>query len=278
MPDIIYNFTDCTEATISTPTTNLEFLSDINNTNTSGKDYTNIECYRLTYSLNCCEDNVLDLPVPYDINFNIINCQSVTVLGTPAVIYTFEITGINGNFINNIQYELVGNPLTNLVFTVVNNVARVDILSPVNITVPEYDMKITTNKGFEYDINFNITQIITQICVSSTYSYTILNRVYPDLPNNVVIDLNNELDLLELYQTNPLLSGVYNIQIDEITSNSMNASIFNYYFIDCGEIKCKVVNELAICTETNVFNFYDALNYSNECQDSLLYSDICDIY
>ena len=83
MPDIIYNFTDCTEATISTPTTNLEFLSDINNTNTSGKDYTNIECYRLTYSLNCCEDNVLDLPVPYDINFNIINCQSVTVLGTP---------------------------------------------------------------------------------------------------------------------------------------------------------------------------------------------------
>ena len=107
MPDIIYNFTDCTEATISTPTTNLEFLSDINNTNTSGKDYTNIECYRLTYSLNCCEDNVLDLPVPYDINFNIINCQSVTVLGTPAVIYTFEITGINGNFINNIQYELV---------------------------------------------------------------------------------------------------------------------------------------------------------------------------
>ena len=141
-------------------------------------------------------------------------------------------------------------------------------------------MEITHLDGFVYKIELSFR--LEQPGGCNIIKYIIKNVTYPTFDNRLEFNLT-QLNLLPLISSDDtILTGVYEIIICRqylsnpltITSLSTNC-VQNNYFIDCG-ITCDLINKLIQCKDTNIFTFYDALIYANDCNTS--YEDMCALY
>lgn len=87
-----------------------------------------------------------------------------------------------------------------------------------------------------------------------------------------------QLSVNSLYDSTTMLPGTYEIIFCEVNQDTTSTCIQNHIFIDCGTLKCQVVNKWVLCVDSNIMDFYNALLYSNDCTSSVSYSEICALY
>ena len=87
-----------------------------------------------------------------------------------------------------------------------------------------------------------------------------------------------QLSVNSLYGSTTMLPGTYEIIFCEVNQDTTSTCIQNHTFIDCGTLKCQVVNKWVLCVDSNIMDFYNALLYSNDCTSSVSYSEICALY
>lgn len=308
MADLIYNYSSCSNVTITTPTTNKEFLKYINGTII--KNSVNIRKYTIDYGINCCSSTKIDLPVRYQFTNSNLNCQAVgsqrrytlSLLGINSLfVKTFRISYNNVNFVtsifngisNGISYDLFYN-------TIDVSIPSATAGNPQNTQVYTHYLELTTIDDFIYKIKVSFT--LTQPGLCNISNVNIVSVIYPSLPDNVYIFPNsvvlpliaNSLSLNQLIygidtsipivtpNDRLLKSGVYQVIICELyltnpllLTSQASSCVQNSLWLDCG-IKCDLINKLINCKDSDIFNYFDALNYSNECETS--YEDKCAMY
>jgi hypothetical protein len=270
--------TACTGIVITTPTSGKTYLQYISGLLT--KDFSAIKSYQLKFSSNCCPNTELILPVRYQLSLDLgspLNC----LIGSTNVSFDIALNGIIKNLIDptSISYSIDG-------ITYVNSTLTTSATPTVNVSVPipgsvpvtyTIYVKFKNLDGFEYltSDDFTWSNALDFCDISEADNHI---TVYPTLPTNVVINGSGQLDfdLLLGLTTGTVLSGVYQVIICEETLTSLSC-IQNFYFIDCG-LKCSVISKLAACKDSDILFFYDALTYSNDCQDSISYTETCAMY
>jgi hypothetical protein len=276
---INYNTTDCENAVITTPVQNNQYIDYVKSLPTP-YPVSNIRHYSIEYSINCCTPQTVLLPVRYVFQVSISNCLYDTLNNT--LTYSLDITGINNSFVSqtHVNYNNGGyNPITKTAIPngfkitfVEQNVPTPNINNPI-FTTHTLQIKITHVDGFIYTLNTTITMPFNYCPMTST----LVSVNYPPLPSNIVItDLtNDELSLNSLFNKPILEAGVYNIIICEVRNNSTNC-LQRSYFVECS-IRCDIIDKLVQCRNSDIFNYYDALKYSNECEN-ITYEDKCALY
>jgi hypothetical protein len=271
--------TACTDIEINTPTAGKTYLQYISGLIT--KDFSAIKSYQIKYSSNCCPNIELVLPVRYALNLDqaspLLNC----VVGSSTVSFDIVINGINKNLIdpssllysiNNITYT--STILTSSTTPTVNVSVPIPSIFPTTYTIY---IKFKNLDGFEYIVaeDFEWSNPLNLCDINEPDNFVV---TYPALPSNVVIDGSGNLDfdLLLGSTTGAVSSGVYQVIICEETLTSLSC-IQNFYFVDCG-LKCSVIAKLAECKDSDILFFYDALTYSNDCQDSVSYTEVCAMF
>lgn len=296
MEELLFNIISCEEATITTPNVadDLDLISEMQESPQIGS--THRRKYIITISKNCCVGEDINVPVFYNFASAFTTCS--LVVGTPnTYTFGFSLSGINPLFIsslrmskdNELNYQslsytnLSGN--TGIGYTLVYNSADVLIPNagydnPPNTEDYTYFLEITHLDGFVYTIE--LTFRLEQPGGCELISHSIVDVTYPEFDDRLEFD-DEELNLIPLISTDSvILTGVYEIIICRqyvsnpltITSLSTNC-VQNNYFIDCG-ITCDLINKLIQCKDTNIFTFYDALIYANDCNTS--YEDMCALY
>jgi hypothetical protein len=266
--------TACTDIKINTPTAGKTYLQYISGLIT--KNFSAIKSYQIKYSSNCCPNTELVLPVQYQLELGIDSCFSGS-----SIFLEMSISGINKNLIDplSISYSIDGINYTSTILTsstspIVNVTVPIPGVTPTTYTIY---IKFKNLDGFEYIISDEFTWSnpldYCDIIEADTHV-----TVYPSLPANVVIDGSGNLDfdLLLGSTTGAVSSGVYQVIICEETLTSLSC-IQNFYFVDCG-LKCSVIAKLAECKDSDILFFYDALTYSNDCQDSVSYTEVCAMF
>jgi hypothetical protein len=271
------NLTDCDAITFNTPTTDFQFIEYI--TGSVVKDFSNVDKYTITYSNNCCSPGVTTNVAP---RYQFVLSEAC-VFGTPTVgfdAYAIQVDGINGNLVQSITLLNDGVPASGWSYTVVGDVLSVnDVQISGAYAVPVvYIMTITTLSGFVYVINFTITK--AGVACDGVLATTSI--VYPTLPANVLEVVtalpNEELSFNTLISSVTISPGVYEIIFCEVNEDLSSTCIQNYIFIDCGTLKCQVVNKWVLCIDSNIMDFYNALNWGNACTDTLTYLEMCALY
>lgn len=87
-----------------------------------------------------------------------------------------------------------------------------------------------------------------------------------------------ELDFNILIGQTTVSPGTYQVIICEVLYNATSTCIQNHIFIDCGSLKCQVVNKWIQCIDSNIMDFYNALTWSNDCTTTITYEEICALY
>lgn len=185
------NTDDCDAITFDTPTTGLQFIDYI--LGTVVKDLSDVEKYTITHSNNCCSPGVnTDIAPPYQLTAAIIACVSGTAPISPpggpppSGEYTFELTGINADLIQSLEYlgGAVANIFIPATYTVIPNGAiRLDVWIEDSDPSEVISFRITTTAGFVYVIEATVTQSGGSSCDGTV---TNVNIIYPDLPDNIV--------------------------------------------------------------------------------------------
>jgi len=267
------NTDDCTSVTFNTPTTNLQFIEYI--TGDVVRDYTNVDKYTITYSNNCCTGTPIDIRPLYDFVPTIDSCA----IGTN--IYTIELAGIHGDLI---QSFLMGiNPATPVVTAYTNTagVVKFNITLVPGTVLNNITVTLTTISGFEYTIEFLITQDANPLVTCSGVLSDIV-VTYPDLPTNIdtvpTVLPNVELDFNLLIGQTTITPGTYQIIICEVLYDATSTCVQNHVFIDCGSLKCQVINKWVQCIDSNIMDFYNALTWANDCTDTITYAEFCALY
>jgi hypothetical protein len=269
------NITNCDQVTFNTSTVDLQFIEYV--TGSIVKDFTDVEQYTITYSNNCCDPGITTNIRPlYQFEATITACVSGPVFGVPSGTYTIQLDGINANFVDTFVVNNGGGavswPFVNTAGVLTFNLPQGDATPSVT-----WEITITTNAGFVYIIEFTITQ--TGVSCDGTIGA--LTITYPDLPDNVVevptINPEEELSLNDLIGEDPIPSGVYQVIFCEELIDGSNCTQ-NHVFIDCGELKCQVVNKLVDCIDSNIMDYYNALVWGNDCTESVTYAEFCALY
>lgn len=267
------NTDDCTSVTFNTPTTNLQFIDYI--TGDVARDFTNVDKYTITYSNNCCTGTPINIRPLYDFVPTIDSCN----VGTN--VYTIELAGIHGDLI---QSFLMGiNPATPSVtsYTNVSGVVKFDITLVPGTVSNNITVILTTISGFEYTIEFLITQNANPL-LTCTGVLSAIDITYPDLPDNVeevpTILLTAELDFNLLIGQTTITPGTYQIIMCEVLYDGTSTCIQNHVFIDCGTLKCQVINKWVQCIDSNIMDFYNALTWANDCTTTITYAEFCALY
>ena len=260
---IEYFVNECVESYVTTPDENYQYLDYI--TQRVETDETNVRHYSLNYSVNCCKENTLLIAPKYDFTFNVILCNDET-----DVSIEFELVGIRSSFITGLQFN--GSSIS---YQSTSNGIKFLLLNLDQLPQNSFVLTLTHIDGFVYTFTFDYGNLPID-CTFDPSSFLIIT--YPLLPENVVLidDVNEtRLSLNSLFNETLLLSGVYNISIMRRLNNGSN-TIHRSYFIDCG-LECQVINKLIECRTSDIFNFYDALRYSNNCIN-VTYEDKCALY
>jgi len=87
-----------------------------------------------------------------------------------------------------------------------------------------------------------------------------------------------ELSLNSLLVKTTLSAGTYEVIFCEVLQNATSTCIQNHIFIDCGPLKCEVVNKLVLCVDSNIMDIYNALSWGNSCTDTVTYTEFCALY
>lgn len=88
----------------------------------------------------------------------------------------------------------------------------------------------------------------------------------------------NELSFNSLIGSTTVLPGTYQIIFCEVLQDTTSTCIQNHVFIDCGTLRCQVVNKLVTCVDSNIMDFYNALVWGNDCTDTITYAEFCALY
>lgn len=271
------NTTDCDAITFNTSTTGLQFIEYI--TGSVVKDFTNVDKYTITYSNNCCTPGVsVDIAPRYQFELS-----ESCVFGTPTAgfdAYAIQVDGINGDLVQSITLLNDGVPASGWSYSVVAGVLSIDNvqISGAYALPVVYIMTITTLSGFVYVINFTITKS----GVNCDGVLTLDSIVYPSLPSNVVEAgnglANEELEFFTLIGVTTVLPGIYQVIFCETNQDTTSTCIQNHIFIDCGTLKCQVINKWVQCIDSNIMDFYNALVWANDCTETITYSEFCALY
>ena len=105
-----------------------------------------------------------------------------------------------------------------------------------------------------------------------------IDRVTIPMIGGTDIIFDTQLDVNILYDQVDMTSGVYQIIICEHLVDGTINCVQNHAFIDCGTLKCKSVNKLIQCIDSNVMDFYNGLVWSNDCTEHVTYIELCAIY
>jgi hypothetical protein len=271
------NLDNCEAVTFNTSTAGLQYIEYI--TGGAVKDFSNVSKYTITYSNNCCSPGIsTDIRPLYQFTAEITACVSGPVFGVPSGTYTIEIGGINANLVQTFTVSANGGPSAAWPFGTSGGVLTTNL--PQGDAVPSIDwlITITTTAGFVYILEFTITQV----AVSCDGTIGALTITYPDLPSNIVevptINPEEELSLNELMGVDIINPGVYQVIFCETLYTGTATCIQNHVFIDCGSLKCQVVNKLVLCIDSNVMDYYNALTWANDCTDSVTYTELCALY
>lgn len=293
--DLVFNFTDCMNINIETPN-ELDDLDLIVEMQESPQlNSTHIQKYTVEISKNCCPDIIIKAPVFYNFTHAATTC-------TPGsnYVYGFNLLGINPLFVNslrirkdnelNFQTALFGSVSgnTGITYTVSYPFAEVAIANavfgnPRNTEDYTFYLEINHIDGFVYivEVTFRLEQPGNCNMISSS----IVDIIYPEIDDRIEFDTPTTINLLPLFSYDTTaLSGIYRVIICRqylsnpltIMSQSTNC-VQNVYFVDC-YLKCKVVNKVINCKDTNVNMLYDGLTWSNDplCYSS--YEALCDTY
>lgn len=279
MADLIFNnvTTACTGISVSTPTVNRRYLEYISGLLT--KDFSAVKSYQIKFSSNCCPDTNIILPVRYVLSLDQgfpLNC----LIGSSTLSFDININGIDKSIIDptTVSYSIDGIIYTSTTLTSSTNpVVNVTVPLPVVPTTYTIYIKFKNIHGFEYIVeeDFEWSDPMDLCSINEPDNVVV---TYPTLPTNVVINGSGQLDLDLLFgfTTGAVTTGVYQVIICE-ESITATTCIQNFYFIDCG-LKCSVIAKLAACKDSDILFFYDALTYSNECQDAISYSEACSLF
>ncbi len=294
MEELEFNVIDCENATITTPTeTDGGLIEEMQESPQTGS--TNYRRYSIEISKNCCDETEILVPVFYNFTTNHTTCAldveeetytyGFNILGmNPLFISSLQISYDNGVTFSNLTYtNVTGN--TGFAYTLVYDVADVTISSatfpdPPNTQNYNYILRIIHVDGFVYELSMRF--VLEQPGGCNLISNQILQINYPEIDERVVFD-NNSIELIPLYEFETSLeTGVYQVIIcrwylsNPLTVTSLSSNcVQNNQFIECNLI-CDLINKLVQCKKTNIFTFYDALRYANECDTS--YEDMCDLY
>lgn len=271
------NTTDCTAITFNTSTTGLQYIQYV--LGTVSRDVINVDKYTLQYKINCCIPGVtIDLAPRYLFTLN-PSC----VFGNPTPgfdSYNIAVGGINGDLVQSIALNVGGVPAQGWHHTVVNSELSINSVQIAGAVTGafNYELIINTNSGFSYIINF----IISKQGVDCDGVFSNVNIIYPILPMNVVqvptVLLNPELDFNTLIGMTTVLPGVYEIIMCEVNQDESSTCIQTHMFIDCGTLRCQVVNKLVDCIDSNIMDYYNALIWGNDCNDTVSYIEMCALY
>lgn len=295
MEELLFNITTCEEANITTPNVadDLDLISEMQESPQIGS--TNIRDYTIEISRNCCVKDTIVVPVFYNFTRTFVTCAYDAINNIYS--YGFNLSGINPLYIsqlrmskdNGVTYSilsftnLTGN--TGIRYNMTYNESDVLINNagagnPPNTADYNFILEITHVSGFVYviEMTFRLEQPGGCFLISSS----ITDITYPEFDERLVFDVDS-LDLLSLFQFETSIeTGVYEVIIcrnyvsNPLTISSLSSNcVQNNYFIDCG-ITCDLVNKLIQCKDTNIFTFYDALVYANDCNTS--YEDMCSLY
>jgi len=186
-------------------------------------------------------------PLPTNVVYNNTGTFATSGVLAPAIGIEFEIVADNIGIIGN----LITIILPGFGVTVETQVAAWNAANPVNTATLTYTL------GAGYTGNVPPTIILSGGI---------------DAP---VID---ELSVNSLYGQTPILPGTYQITFCEVLQDATSTCIQNHIFIDCGTLKCQVVNKLVLCIDSNIMDFYNALVWGNDCTDTITYAEFCAIY
>ena len=128
--------------------------------------------------------------------------------------------------------------------------------------------------------NWNIANPANTATVVYTLGAAYISNTPPTitLSGGVDVPTTDELSVNSLYGQTPMLPGTYQITFCEVLQDTTSTCIQNHIFIDCGTLKCQVVNKLVLCVDSNIMDFYNALIWGNDCTDTITYAEFCAIY
>ena len=271
------NTTNCDAITFNTPTTDLQYIQYV--LGTVAKDVTNVDRYTLQYTINCCmPGTTINLAPRYQFTLS-----PACVFGTPTPgfdSYNITVGGINGDLVQSVALTVGGQPAQGWNHSVTNSVLSINAvqIAGTSIGAFNYILTINTNAGFTYRLAFTITK--AGVNCDGTFGPTIIT--YPDLPDNVVprptVLPNPELGLNELIGMTTVLPGVYQLIMCEVNQDTTSNCIQSHMFIDCGTLRCQVVNKLVMCIDSNIMDYYNALIWGNDCNDVVTYIEMCALY
>lgn len=176
-----FNLDDCTAISFDTPTTGLQYIEYV--LGSVVKDFTNVDKYTITYSINCCSPGVATDIAP---RYQFVLSESC-LFGTPTPgfdSYAIQVDGINGNLVQSIELNVGGVPAAGWNYTVVSDVLSINDVQIAGAAVGafNYELIITTTSGFVYTIDFIITKAGNEC--DGVFSGTTIT--YPSLPSNIV--------------------------------------------------------------------------------------------
>lgn len=267
------NIDNCDLVTFNTPSADLQFIEYI--TGGIAKDFTNVDKYTVTYSNNCCTEVTTDIAPKYDLVPSIAACD----IGSNT--YTIQLDGIHGDLISTFLLGIDPTAPAAIVYTNTAGVVTFDLTLVPGTVTSDITIVITTISGFEYTLTFTVTQNANPL-LTCTGVISNIAVVWPDLPDNIVevptINPEEELSLNELMSVTTILPGTYQVIICEVYYDATSTCIQNHVFIDCGTLKCQVINKWVTCIDSNIMDYYNALVWSNDCTDTITYNEICAIY
>lgn len=174
-----------------------------------------------------------------------LGVYATTGLLNPAIGVSFTITADNPG--------VIGNSIS-IVEDGINTVE--DLVLAWNIANPTNTCTIVYTSGVAY--------------ISNILTYTPTGGIDVEIPQ--------ELDFNLLIGQTTVTPGTYQIIICEVLYDATAECIQNHIFIDCGSLKCQVVNKWIQCIDSNIMDFYNALTWANACTDTITYEEICALY
>lgn len=206
--------------------------------------------FTITKNGQFCDGILSNVSIQYpDLPLNVVPVNRGTYatsgLITPAINTSFTLTANNRGSSGN---SIVINP--NGSDTIDRSVMLWNIANPLNTVTLTYQL------GYGY----------------------IYNQVPITLSGGIDNISTTELDVNKLFSMTTILPGVYEIIICEHLQNGTSNCYQNHRFIDCGTLKCEVINKLVACIDSNVMDYYNGLVWGNDCTDTITYLEFCALY
>lgn len=122
-----------------------------------------------------------------------------------------------------------------------------------------------------------ITEYIAEIG-SPTFSLNLTYKLNCGTAITVALTVSNIDQVNESYNITTPSTGVYSFKLEKtVIANNAVTTDYSCFFLDCDKINCSIVTDLAEDTNSDLYKYYQALTYVENCE-TYPCDKACEIY